>query len=261
MQCHEVDYEILGNDLQVVEVKLDPKETVIAEAGAMNYMDEGISFTAKMGDGSNPKEGFLNKMMGMGKRILTGESLFLTHFTNESREEKMVSFSAPYPGKILPLNISQYQNKIFCQKDSFLAAALGTCVDIAFQKKIGVGLFGGEGFILQKLQGDGMAFLHGGGTIIRKELKGQTLKVDTGCVMAFTQGINYSIETAGNMKSMLFGGEGLFLAILKGHGTVWLHSLPFSRLAERILSNVPSRGESTGEGSVLGGAAKIFERM
>lgn len=240
MRCHKVDYEILGNDLQVVEVELDHNETVIAEAGAMNYMDDGIFFTAKMGDGSNPKEGFFNKIVGMGKRALTGEGLFLTHFTNNFSEKKRVSFSAPYPGKILPLEMNQYGNEIFCQKDAFLAAACGTKVSMAFHKKIMTGIFGGEGFILQKLIGDGMAFLHGGGTIIQKHLNGNTLKVDTGCLMAFTKGINYSIEQAGDIKSMLFGGEGLFLATLKGQGTVWLHSLPFSRLAGRVLKSIPT---------------------
>ena len=239
MRCHTLDYEILGDDLQVVEVELDPGETVIAEAGAMNYMDDGISFAAKMGDGSNPKEGFFDKMVGLGKRALTKESLFLTHFTNKASGKKRVSFSAPYPGKILPLEMSQYHNEVFCQKDAFLAAAFGTKVSMAFHKKIMTGLFGGEGFILQKLVGDGMAFLHGGGTIIQKHINGETLRVDTGCLMAFTKGIDYSIGPAGNIKSMIFGGEGLFLATLRGQGVVWLHSLPFSRLAGRILRNVP----------------------
>ena len=263
MNCHKLDYEILGDDLQVVEIELDPLETVIAEAGAMNYLDDGISFTAKMGDGSDPKKGFLKKTLDMGGRLLTGESLFLTHFTNHQKEGKRrVSFSAPYPGKILPLNMAQYDNQILCQKEAFLAAAFGTKVGIAFQKKLLTGLFGGEGFILQKLTGDGLVFLHGGGYIVKKELNNQTLKVDTGCLMAFTKGIDYSIERAGNLKSMLFGGEGLFLASLKGQGTVWLHSLPFSRLAERVLRSAPSMGGSqTGEGSLLGQAGKWLERI
>lgn len=262
MKCHKVDYEILGDDLQVVEVELDQHETVIAEAGAMNYMDEGVSFTAKMGDGSNPKAGFFDKMIGVGKRVLTGESLFLTHFTNQAREKQRVSFSAPYPGKILPLDMSQYGNEVICQKDAFLAAAFGTQVSITFRKNIMTGLFGGEGFILQKIRGDGLAFLHGGGTIVRKQLMGNTLRVDTGCLMAFTKGIEYSIERAGNIKSMIFGGEGLFLATLRGQGAVWLHSLPFSRLAERILRNAPNEGgRQTGEGSLLGATGKIFEKI
>ena len=262
MKCHKVDYEILGDDLQVVEVELDPSETVIAEAGAMNYMDEGISFTAKMGDGSNPKKGFFQKTLAVGGRLLTGESLFLTHFTNEKGGKRRVSFSAPYPGKILPLDMNQYHNSILCQKDAFLAAAFGTQVSMAFNKKLFTGLFGGEGFILQKLKGDGMAFLHGGGHIVKKELKGESLKVDTGCLMAFTEGIHYSIQRAGSLKSMFFGGEGLFLANLQGHGTVWLHSLPFSRLAERILKNLPSMGGSqTGEGSILGKAGQFLNKI
>ena len=260
MKCHEVDYEILGDDLQIVEVELDPGETVIAEAGAMNYMEEGISFTAKMGDGSKPKEGFFGKVAGVGTRLLTGESLFLTHFTNEGVGKKKVSFSAPYPGKILPLDMNQFGHEIICQKDAFLSAALGTEVTITFHKKLLTGLFGGEGFILQKLKGDGMVFLHGGGTVVRKQLQGETLRVDTGCLMAFTPGVEYSIERAGNLKSMIFGGEGLFLATLKGYGNVWLHSLPFSRLADRILRNMPSAGgKSTGEGSLLGKAGNLFE--
>ena len=242
MQCHEVDYKILGDDLQIVEVELDPGETVIAEAGAMNYMDAGISFTAKMGDGSDPKEGFFKKVLSAGKRTLTGESLFLTHFTNEGTRKKRVAFAAPYPGKILPLEISQYENEVTCQSGAFLAAALGTQLSIAFKKKIMTGLFGGEGFILQKLKGDGMVFLHGGGHIVQKHLRGNTIKVDTGCLMAFTKGIKYSIERAGNMKSMILGGEGFFLAKLTGQGTIWLHSLPFSRLIENISKKLPPQG-------------------
>lgn len=263
MKCHKVDYEILGDDLQVVEVELDPQETVIAEAGAMNYMDEGIAFEAKLGDGSNPKEGFFEKAFGAGTRMLTGESLFLTHFTNQKGGKKRVSFAAPYPGKILPLNMSRYGNEIICQKDAFLAAAFGTKLSIAFHKRFLTGLFGGEGFILERLNGDGMAFLHGGGTIIRKQITlGQTLRVDTGCLMAFTRGIDYSIGRAGSLKSMLFGGEGLFLATLRGEGIVWLHSLPFSRLAERVLRNAPSMGgHRAGESSLLGRTGKLFEHI
>ena len=260
MKCHKVDYEILGDDLQIVEVELDPGETVIAEAGAMNYMEEGIAWATKMGDGSKPREGFLSKVASVGTRILTGESLFLTHFTNKGVGKKRVSFSAPYPGKILPLDMSRCGYEVICQKDAFLSAALGTEVTITFHKKLLTGLFGGEGFILQKLKGDGMAFLHGGGTVVQKELNGETLRVDTGCLMAFTKGVEYSIERAGNLKSMIFGGEGLFLATLSGYGLVWLHSLPFSRLADRILRNAPSAGgKSTGEGSLLGAAGNLFE--
>jgi uncharacterized protein (TIGR00266 family) len=254
MQSHEVDYEILGDDLQVVEVELDPGETVIAEAGAMNYMEENITFEAKMGDGSNPKEGLMGKLLSAGKRALTGESIFMTHFTNSGAGKKRVSFSAPYPGKIQALDLSQNSGRFICQKDAFLCAAKGTRVSIAFTQRLGTGFFGGEGFILQKLEGDGMAFVHAGGTIVKKELKGEALKVDTGCIVGFSGDIDYSIERAGNLKSMFFGGEGLFLATLRGTGTVYLQSLPFSRLCDLILAHAPvqNNGQRQGEGSVLG---------
>jgi len=253
MKSHEVDYEIFGDDMQLVEIELDPGETVIAEAGAMNWMEEGITFEAKMGDGSQPDKGLFGKLMDAGKRALTGESIFMTHFTHNGQGKKRVAFGAPYPGKILPINLSEYGGTLLCQKDAFLCAALGTEVSIAFQKKLGAGFFGGEGFILQKLAGDGMAFIHAGGTLVKRELKGETLRVDTGCVVAFSPSIDYDIERAGNLKSMFFGGEGLFLATLKGHGTVYLQSLPFSRLADRIIQSAPSMGGSSkGEGSVLG---------
>ncbi|TDU66176.1 uncharacterized protein (TIGR00266 family) [Prosthecobacter fusiformis] len=262
MRAHDVDYEIHGNEMQIVEVELDPGETVIAEAGGMNYMDDGIVFETKMGDGSSPSSGGLMGILKtVGKRVLTGESIFMTHFTNRaSAGKKRVAFAAPYPGKIIPLKLTDYGGEILCEKDAFLCAAYGTSVGIAFQKRFGAGLFGGEGFILQRLQGDGMAFIHAGGTIIKKEMKGETLRVDTGCLVAFTQGISYDIERAGNLKSMFFGGEGLFLTTLTGHGTVWLQSLPFSRLADRILANAPSAGgKATGEGSVLGGIGRMFD--
>jgi len=260
MRSHEVDYEILGDDLQMVEVELDPGETVIAEAGAMNYMEEGIRFEAKMGDGSQPDRGMFSKLLDVGKRVLTGESVFITHFTNEGRSKQRVAFAAPYPGKIIALDLAQLGQDILCQKDAFLAAALGTQIGIAFQRKLGAGFFGGEGFILQRLQGDGMAFLHAGGTIVERELKGDTLRVDTGCIVAFTQGVEYDIERAGSLKSMIFGGEGIFLATLRGHGHVWLQSLPFSRLANTILAHAPrAGGRSKGEGSVLGGLSNLFE--
>lgn len=253
MKSHEVDYEIFGDDMQLVEIELDPGETVIAEAGAMNWMEDGITFEAKMGDGSKPDKGLFGKLMDAGKRALTGESIFMTHFTHQGQGKKRVAFGAPYPGKILPINLSDFGGTLLCQKDAFLCAALGTEVSIAFQKKLGAGFFGGEGFILQKLTGDGMAFIHAGGTLIKRELKGETLRVDTGCVVAFSPSIDYDIERAGNLKSMFFGGEGLFLATLKGHGTVYLQSLPFSRLADRIIQSAPSiGGSSKGEGSVLG---------
>ena len=262
MRAHDVDYEIHGNEMQIVEVELDPGETVIAEAGGMNYMDNGIVFETKMGDGSSTSEGGLMGILkNVGKRVLTGESIFMTHFTNRAPTgKKRVAFAAPYPGKIIPLKLSDYGGEILCEKDAFLCAAYGTSVGIAFQKRFGAGLFGGEGFILQKLKGDGMAFIHAGGTIIKKELKGETMRVDTGCLVAFTQGVSYDIERAGNLKSMFFGGEGLFLTTLSGHGTVWLQSLPFSRLADRILANAPSAGgKATGEGSVLGGIGRLFD--
>jgi len=254
MTSHEVDYELFGDDMQIVEVELDPQEVVIAEAGAMNYMEDGIDFEAKMGDGSNPEGGFLDKVFSAGKRMVTGESLFLTHFTNKGSGKKRVAFAAPYPGKIIPLELTETNNAFICQKDSFLCAALGTKVTMAFNKRFGAGFFGGEGFILQRLEGDGRAFVHAGGTVIKKELNGETLRVDTGCIVGFTEGVEYDIQRAGNLKSMFFGGEGLFLATLRGQGTVYLQSLPFSRLADRVLANAPTAGgKSTGEGSVLGG--------
>lgn len=260
MRCHEVDYEIIGHDMQMVEVELDPNETVIAEAGAMNYMDEGIEFQAKMGDGSDPDQGFMGKIFSAGKRVISGESLFMTHFTNYGTGKKRVSFAAPFPGTVIPVNMAQIGEELFCQKDSFLCAALGTKIDIAFQRKLGTGFFGGEGFILEKLQGDGMAFIHAGGTVIKKELQGQTLRVDTGCIAAFTANIDYDIKMVKGLKSMFFGGEGLFFATLSGHGTVWLQSLPFSRLADRILQHAPSAGgKSQGEGSILGGIGRMLD--
>ena len=254
MKSHEVDFEIIGDDIQVVEVELDPGETVIAEAGVMNYMEDGIEFEAKMGDGSEPEKGLFEKLLDAGKRKLTGESIFMTHFTHNGKGKKRVAFAAPYPGMILPINLTEYSGELFCQKDSFLCAALGTEIGIAFQRKLGVGFFGGEGFILQHLKGDGMAFIHAGGTLIKKELNGETLRVDTGCLVGFTGGIDYDIQRAGNLKSMFFGGEGLFLATLRGHGTVIVQSLPFSRMADRIISHAPSAGGSRkGEGFPLGG--------
>ncbi|QEQ96341.1 TIGR00266 family protein [Neptunomonas concharum] len=260
MRCHEVDYEIFGSEMQLVEIELDPGETVVAEAGAMTYMEEGISFETKMGDGSEPDQGLMGKLFSAGKRMVTGESVFTTHFTNQGRGKQRVSFAAPYPGNIVALNMAQLGERVTCQKDAFLCAALGTKIDIAFNRKLGTGLFGGEGFILQTLEGDGMAFIQAGGTVIRKELNGETLRVDTGCLVGFTDGIDYDIERAGSLKSMVFGGEGLFLATLKGTGTVWLQSLPFSRMADRIIASAPSAGGgSKGEGSVLGGLGRMID--
>ena len=260
MKCHEVDFEIFGDDMQTVEVELDSGETVIAEAGAMNWMDDGIIYEAKMGDGSNPEKGLLGKLLDAGKRTLTGESIFMTHFTNRSPGKKRVAFAAPYPGKIIPVNMAEAGGELICQKDAFLCAALGTEVSIAFTKKLGAGFFGGEGFILQRLRGDGMAFIHAGGTIVKKELGNETIRVDTGCIVSFSPGIRYDIQAAGNLKSMFFGGEGLFLATLTGPGTVYLQSLPFSRLADRIIKHAPAAGGSSkGEGSVLGGLGRLID--
>lgn len=257
MKCHEVDYEIFGDDMQIVEVELDPGEVVIAEAGAMNYMEEGITFETKMGDGSKPSGGVMDSLMNVGKRVLTGESIFMTHFTNSGSGKKRVAFAAPYPGKIIPIDMAEMGGELICQKDAFLCAAFGTNLGIALQKRLGAGFFGGEGFILQRLQGDGLAFVHIGGTVIKRELRGETLRVDTGCLAAFTPGIDYNIERSGSLKSMVFGGEGLFLATLKGTGTVYLQSLPFSRLAGRVIS-AGGFGRSKGEGSVLGNLGDLF---
>lgn len=260
MKCHKIDYEIFGDDMQVVEVELDPRETVIAEAGAMNWMEDGITFEAKMGDGSQPDQGLMGKLLDVGKRAVTGEALFMTHFTNEGYGKKRAAFSAPYPGKIIPLDMASMGGELICQKDAFLCAALGTRVTIAFNKRFGAGFFGGEGFILQKLKGDGMAFIHAGGMVVEKQLKGETLRVDTGCIVGFSPGIDYDIQRAGNLKSMFFGGEGMFLATLSGHGRVFLQSLPFSRLADRIIQHAPSAGGSAkGEGSVLGGLGRMLD--
>ena len=260
MRSHEVDYQIFGDDLQFVEVELDPRETVIAEAGAMMYMEEGISFETKMGDGSKPDAGFMGKLISVGKRALTGESIFMTHFTNSGAGKKHIAFGAPYPGKIIAIDLDEAHGELLCQKDAFLAAALGTEVSIAFNKKLGTGLFGGEGFILQRLRGDGNIFIHAGGTIVEKQLHGESLMVDTGCIVAFESTINYDIRQAGNLKSMIFGGEGLFLATLQGTGRIWLQSLPFSRLADRILKFAPSEGGKTqGEGSVIRGVTSFLQ--
>lgn len=240
MQSHEVDYEIFGNDMQVVEVELDKGETIIAEAGAMNWMEDDIAYEAKMGDGSSGDGGLMGKLLSVGKRALSGESLFLTHFTNASNSKRRVAFAAPYPGHILPIDLAQMGGELLCQKDAFLCAALGTQLDIAFSRRLGTGFFGGEGFILQRLRGDGMAFVHAGGSVIKKELDNETLRVDTGCLVAFTSGVDYNIEMVKGLKSMFFGGEGLFLATLEGTGTVYLQSLPFSKLADRIIEQVPT---------------------
>lgn len=244
MRCHEVEYEIIGSSMQVVEVILDPGETVIAEAGAMNYYHSGIAFETKMGDGADPDQGMFGKLFSAGKRLVTGESLFMTHFTNEAEQVSRVAFAAPYPGTVIPVNLAECGEEVISQKDSFLCAALGTKIDIAFSKRLGAGFFGGDGFILQKFEGDGLVFIHAGGTVIEKELNGETLMVDTGCLVGFTKGIEYDIRLNKGLKSMLFGGEGVFMAEVSGHGKVWLQSLPFSRLSDRILAHAPKAGGS-----------------
>ena len=251
MQSHDVDYKIFGNDIQVLEVELDPNETVIAEAGAMVYMDEAIAFETKMGDGSEPDQGLMGKLFSAGTRLITGESLFMTHFTHRGGYGKSrVAFSAPYPGTIIPLDLRTLPQGLIVQKDGFLAAARGTKISIHFNQKLGAGFFGGEGFILQKLTGDGRAFIHAGGTVIEKHLNNELLRVDTGCVVAFEPGIDFSIARAGGLKSMIFGGEGLLLATLRGTGRVWLQSMPVKKLIQALAPTGGNAGKESG--SVLG---------
>jgi len=261
MNNHELDYKIYGDDMQCVEIELDPQETVIAEAGSLMYMDGNIEMATVFGDGSDKNNDFVSKLFSAGKRVLTGESLFMTTYTNQGAVKRHATFAAPYPGKIISIDLSKYNNKIICQKEAFLCAAKGVQIGIEFQKKLGVGFFGGEGFIMQKLEGDGMAFMHAGGTIIEKELiPGEILKVDTGCIVGFTQTVNYDIKFVGGIKNTLFGGEGVFFAQLSGIGKVWIQSLPFSRLADRIIASAPSYGgKSKGEGSVLGGLGRMLD--
>ncbi|NSL51377.1 TIGR00266 family protein [Calidifontibacillus erzurumensis] len=261
MNSHEIEYKLYGDDMQFVEIELDPGESTIAEAGAMMMMEDGIEMETIFGDGSFSGKGLFGKLLGAGKRVLTGESLFMTVFTNQSSSIKHVSFAAPYPGKIIPVDLSELNGKVICQKDAFLCAAKGVSVGIEFQRRLGAGFFGGEGFIMQKLEGDGLAFLHAGGTIYKKELaSGEKLKIDTGCLVAMTRDVDYDIEFVGKIKTALFGGEGLFFATVKGPGTVWVQSLPFSRLADRIFASAPSGGgQNRGEGSILGGIANMFE--
>jgi uncharacterized protein (TIGR00266 family) len=257
-RAHEVDYEIVGEEMQFVVVELDPAEGALAEAGSMMYMTSGIQMNTIFGDGTTGG-GLMDKLLGAGKRVLTGESLFMTEFVNQGSGKQHVAFASPYPGKIIPVDLTQVGGKLVAQKDAFLCAAKGVSIGIAFQKKIGVGLFGGEGFIMQSLEGDGLAFLHAGGTIVKKELgAGENLRVDTGCLVALDPSVNYDIQFVGGVKSAIFGGEGFFFASLTGPGTVWLQSLPFSRLAGRIHEAAPQTGRGgKGEGSVLGGLAGI----
>lgn len=256
---HEIDFEIQGEEMQLVEIELDPQETAIAEAGAFMYMHDGIRMETIFGDGSTKQgSGLMGKLWGAGKRLLTGESLFMTAFTNEGYAKSKVAFASPYPGKIIPFDLYELGGKIICQKDAFLCAAKGVSIGIEFQKKLGTGLFGGEGFIMQKLEGDGLAFCHAGGFVVKRNLhEGQTLRIDTGCIVAYTKEINYDIQFVGGVKNTIFGGEGVFFATLTGPGTVWLQTLPISRLASRVLSyGVGPRKE---EGSILGGLGNLFD--
>lgn len=261
MQAHEIDYQIFGEEMQYVEIELDPQEIVIAESGSFMMMDNNIQMQTIFGDGSQQQSGIFDKLLSAGKRVLTGESLFMTAFINQNYGKAKVSFASPYPGKILPIDLTQFNGKFICQKSSFLCAAKGVAVGIEFSRKLGRGLFGGEGFIMQKIEGDGMAFVHSGGTMAKKELKaGEILKVDTGCIIGFTQDIDYDIEFIGGIRNSIFGGEGLFYATLRGPGTVYIQSLPFSRLADRIIASAPKAGgESRGEGSLLGGLGNLLD--
>jgi uncharacterized protein (TIGR00266 family) len=255
MAMDVIDYEIKGSEMQFVEVELDPGEAAIGEAGSMMFMDAGIGMDTVFGDGGAQQGGFLGKLLGAGKRLVTGESLFTTVFTNQAGGKQRIAFAAPYPGKILPMDLRQLGGTLICQKDAFLCAARGVSLGIAFQRKLSVGFFGGEGFIMQRLDGDGLAFVHAGGTVVKRQLQpGETLLVDTGCVVAYTADVNFEIQYVGKVKTALFGGEGLFFAKLSGPGTIWLQSLPFSRLASRIFAAAPQNGGSREEGSMLGGA-------
>lgn len=258
MNAHEIDYAIHGEEMQHVSIELDPNETAIAESGAFMMMDEGLQMETIFGDGSKQESGLLGKLMSAGKRMLTGESLFMTAFTNVSHGKRTVHFASPYPGKIIPMNLAKLDGKIVCQKDAFLCAAKGVSVGIEWQKKLGTGIFGGEGFIMQKLEGDGMAFVHAGGHVFERVLTpGEVLKIDTGCVVAYTRGIDFDIQYVGGIKNTLFGGEGLFFATLRGPGTVWVQSLPISRLASRIISYGGMKRKE--EGSVLGGIGNLLD--
>lgn len=250
MTSHDIDYKIIGDDIQFVEIELDPGETVIAEAGTMVYMEDGITFEVKMGDGSVPNQGIMDKLLSAGSRLLTGESLFITHFTNRGYGKKKVAFAAPYPGTIVPVDLNLIRNSLIVQKDGFLCAAFGTKLTITLNKKIGSGLLGGEGFILEKLEGDGKAFIHAGGTVIDRQLNNEILRIDTGCVVAFDPALDFDIETSGNLKSMVFGGEGLFLATIRGTGKVWLQSMPIRKLIRALAPFGKNRGKEAG--SILG---------
>jgi uncharacterized protein (TIGR00266 family) len=256
MAMDEIDYKIYGTEMQFVEIELDPGEAAVGEAGSMMYMDSAIQMDTVFGDGSPQQGGIFGKLLGAGKRLVTGESLFTTVYTNSAQGKKRVAFAAPYPGKILPMNLRELGGTLICQKDAFLCAARGVSLGIALQQKLSTGFFGGEGFIMQKLEGEGMAFVHAGGTVVKRELAaGETLLIDTGCVVAYTPNVRFEIQYVGKIKTALFGGEGLFFAKMTGPGTIWLQSLPFSRLASRVFAAAPQRGGSSEEGSVLGGLA------
>jgi len=260
-QMHAIDYKIHGDDMQFVEIELDPREAVVAEAGGMMFMDDGIAMETIFGDGSARSSGLLGSLLGAGKRLLTGESLFMTVFQNQGAAKRRVAFGAPYPGKIVPVHLSELGGELIAQKDSFLCAAKGVSIGIAFQKRFGAGLFGGEGFIMQRLTGDGWAFIHAGGTLYERTLApGESLRVDTGCIVGFQPSVDYDIQLVGGVKSALFGGEGLFFATLRGPGKIWLQSLPFSRLAGRIYAAAPQTGGGgREEGSVLGGLGRMLD--
>jgi uncharacterized protein (TIGR00266 family) len=258
---HEIDYKIVGEDLQFVEIEIDPGEATVAEAGGMMYMDDGIEMETIFGDGSQKQTGFMGALMGAGKRLLTGESLFMKVFLNRSTAKRRIAFGAPYPGRIVAVRLSDIGGELIAQKDSFLCAAKGVSIGIAFQKKLGVGLFGGEGFIMERLQGDGWAFVHAGGMLQERTLApGELVRVDTGCIVALQPTVSYDIEYVGKIKTALFGGEGLFFATLRGPGRIWLQSLPLSRMANRIVSAVPGlmRGGKE-EGSILGGLGNLLD--
>ncbi|MEZ4853113.1 TIGR00266 family protein [Flavobacterium sp.] len=261
MIAHEIDYHIYGEEMQYVEIELDPQEIVVAEAGSFMMMENGIKMETIFGDGSKQEGGVFGKLLSAGKRVLTGESLFMTAYQNIDMGKRKVSFASPYPGKIVPIDLKKYGGKFVCQKDAFLCAAKGVSVGIDFSKKLGRGLFGGEGFIMQKLEGDGMAFVHAGGTLARKELQpGEVLKVDTGCIVGFTKDVQYDIEFVGGIKNTIFGGEGVFFATLRGPGVAYIQSLPFSRLADRVIQAAPQMGgKDKGEGSLLGGLGNLLD--
>jgi uncharacterized protein (TIGR00266 family) len=261
MTAHEIDYEIHGEEMQFVEIELDPHEGVVAESGSFMMMDDNITMDTIFGDGSGQSKDILGSLFSAGKRLLTGESLFMTVFTNASGQKRKISFASPYPGKILPVHLTDFNGEFICQKDAFLCAAKGVSISIEFSKKIGRGLFGGEGFIMQKVQGDGLAFLHASGTVVKRELKaGEMLRVDTGCLVGFSRTVDYDIEFVGGIRNTIFGGEGMFFATLRGPGTVAIQSLPFSRLANRVLAYAPkSGGKSRGEGSILGGLGDLLD--